>query len=110
VIGADKVKHFVKGLEMVKDVFFEDGVELVFKAGEHGDRLVLVEAKRIEVCVPVERLQVEQLVVVEDLAHAGLHLRLIQVLIVCKNTLGQPVSVDVVPWVTRGKPVSREQT
>ena len=79
VVVADNILlDFFKVIEALKEAILEDSVELVFDACQHSVLLVDVKAKRVERCLPIKLVQVEEFEIVQDLAHTRLHLCLVQ--------------------------------
>jgi len=54
----------------------------VFDGGQDGSLFILVNSTVVKVCIPVQLEQINQLVLMDHLAHAGFYLGLIQVLVV----------------------------
>ena len=74
----DEIFHLIQRLKIFEDAVLEDGVELVLDARQHRVLLEDVEAELLKARIPVQLVQVEQLELVDNLTHAGLHLRLVQ--------------------------------
>ena len=74
----DEIFHLIQRLKIFEDAVLEDGVELVLDARQHRVLLEDVEAELLKARIPVQLVQVEQLELVDNLAHAGLHFRLVQ--------------------------------
>ena len=107
IIG-DESKHLIEVGEVVENIVFKHGVELVLNRCDDSVLLIHVQAKVLELLVPVHGPQVKQFEVVDDLAHSGLHLRLIQELLVVKTILGQLLSAYIIPRISSSEPIVRD--
>ena len=92
----------LEAVEALEEAILEHSVELVLNARQHRILLVNVQAKLIERCVPVQRVQIQKLEVVNDLRHASLHLCLIQELLHFESIdwLWKLLVGTLVPWET----------
>ena len=75
----DKPFYFIEGPEIFKNSVFEYRVELVLDRGQDGCLLILIDSRVVEVLVPVELEEVEQLKLVKNLAHTSLYLGFVEV-------------------------------
>ena len=109
VVG-DVLLDILKVLEALEQSILENGVELVFDAGEHGVLFVDVKAERLKWGAPVKVVQVEKFEVVDDLGHTSLHLCLIQELLLLQRVdgLGHSFRISFEPWEATLKSVNKE--
>ena len=92
----------LEAVEALEEAVLEHSVELVLNARQHRILLVNVQAKRIERRVPVERVQIQKLEVVNDLRHASLHFCLVEELLHFERVDGiwQLLVSRLEPWET----------
>ena len=92
----------LEAVEALEEAVLEHRVELVLNARQHRILLVNVQAERIERRVPIERVQIQKLEVVNDLGHASLHFCLVEELLHFERVdrLWQLLVSRLVPWET----------
>ena len=74
MISRNKALDLLEVVKAFKDAILKDRMELVLNTGQNGSPLVLIQPQLLVTLAPVQTLQVQQLVVVDDLAHSCLHL------------------------------------
>jgi len=79
VVRCDEAPHLAEGLEILKDTVLKDSVEFVFERSEHSGHLETVNALVFKFSFPVQLSQVPQSELVQYVAHARSHFRLVQV-------------------------------
>ena len=78
MVVCDEPLHVIERLKAFEHAVFKDCVELVLEARQHRVLLVDIETELLKRRLPVKLVQVKQLELVDDLAHACLDLCLIK--------------------------------
>ena len=86
VVG-DESLHVVERLKAFEHAVLKDGMELVLEARQHRVLLVDIETELLKRRLPVQLVQVKQLELMDDLAHARLDLCLVKEILSLKKIL-----------------------
>ena len=79
--------HLIQILEIFKYTVFEHCMEFMLNGCEYCCLFQTVNTDGVEVCVPIEIVQVEESELVQDPAHTCLHLCFIEILVNGKRVL-----------------------
>ena len=86
VVGNES-PHVVERLKTFEHAIFKDGMKLVLKARQHRVLLVDIETELLKRRLPVQLVQVEQLELMDDLAHTRLDFCLVKEILSLKKIL-----------------------
>ena len=87
VVSGDKLHYLVEVVKVLEDAVLKHGMELVLDRGENRGLVKRIEAHAVEGRIPIERMQVNELENVQNLADTGVDLGLIEVVVDFKGLL-----------------------